>query len=164
MYSLLHHNTFGIDQSCDVFYEPASEEEVMDLLPELRERPFLVIGGGSNLLLTQDFDGVVVHPAIMGISAFEEEDEVMLRCGAGENWDSVVEYAVTKGYYGMENLSLIPGDVGATAVQNIGAYGVEVKDLIWSIEAVEINTGLRVTIPKSECEYGYREKDGSANA
>ena len=157
MYSLLHHNTFGIDQSCDVFYEPASEEEVMDILPELRERPFLVIGGGSNLLLTKDFDGVVVHPAIMGISAFEDEDEVMLRCGAGENWDSVVEYAVTKGYYGMENLSLIPGEVGASAVQNIGAYGAEAKDIIYAIEAIEISTGEKMIIPATECQYAYRQ-------
>ena len=119
-----------------MFYEPSSEEEVMDILPVLRERPFLVIGGGSNLLLTQDFDGVVVHPAIMGISAFEDDDEVMLRCGAGENWDGVVEYAVSKGYYGMENLSLIPGEVGVSAVQNIGAYGAEAKDINFAVEAI----------------------------
>jgi UDP-N-acetylmuramate dehydrogenase len=157
MYSLLHHNTFGIDQSCDVFYEPTSEEEVMDLLPELRERPFLVIGGGSNLLLTQDFNGVVVHPAIMGISAFEDEEEVMLRCGAGENWDSVVEYAVTKGYYGMENLSLIPGEVGASAVQNIGAYGQDISQTFVSAEVYDSTTGEFKTMPKDDFKFSYRK-------
>ncbi len=157
MYSLLHHNTFGIDQSCTTFYEPATEDEVIDILPELRNNPFLIIGGGSNLLLTKDFDGIVVHPAIMGISAFEEDNEVMLRCGAGENWDGVVEYAVSKGYYGMENLSLIPGEVGASAVQNIGAYGAEAKDIIYAIEAIEIATGEKMVIPATECQYGYRQ-------
>ena len=157
MYSLLHYNTFGIDQACEAFYEPATEEELIALLPELREKPLLVIGGGSNLLLTQDFKGNVLHPAIFGISAFEEDSEVLLRCGAGENWDDVVAYAVNHGYYGMENLSLIPGEVGASAVQNIGAYGAEAKDIIYAVEAIEIATGEKIVIPAEECHYGYRQ-------
>ncbi len=157
MQSLLHYNTFGIDQSCEAIYEPSTEEEILELLPELRKKPLLVIGGGSNLLLTKDFQGNVLHPTIFGISAFEESDEVLLRCGAGENWDDVVAYAVSKGYYGMENLSLIPGEVGASAVQNIGAYGVEAKDIIYAVEAIEIETGEKIVIPASECQYAYRQ-------
>jgi len=168
MQSLLHHNTFGIDQSCEAIYEPSTEEEILELLPELRKKPLLVIGGGSNLLLTKDFQGNVLHPTIMGISVFDEADEgaddaddaadeVLLRCGAGENWDDVVAYAVSKGYYGMENLSLIPGEVGASAVQNIGAYGVEAKDIIYAVEAIEIATGEKIVIPASECHYAYRQ-------
>lgn len=157
MHSLLHYNTFGIDQSCEAFYEPSTEEELVALLPELREKPLLVIGGGSNLLLTQDFKGNVLHPAILGVSAFEESSEVMLRCGAGENWDDIVAYAVNHGYYGMENLSLIPGEVGASAVQNIGAYGAEAKDIIYAVEAIEIATGEKVVIPAEECHYAYRQ-------
>lgn len=157
MESLLYHNTFGIDQACEALYEPTTEEELVELLPVLREKPLLIIGGGSNLLLTQDFRGNVLHPAMKGITAFDEEDGMYLRCAAGEVWDDVVAYAVENGYYGMENLSLIPGEVGASAVQNIGAYGAEAKDLIYMVEAVEIETGEKLYIPAEECRYAYRQ-------
>ncbi len=156
MESLLHYNTFGIDQSCREIYEPETVEELQSLLPVLRQAPLLIIGGGSNLLLTKDYEGNVLHPKMKGISAFVEQNFVLLRCGAGEVWDDVVEYAVGQGYYDMENLSLIPGEVGASAVQNIGAYGMEVKDLIYKIEAVEIATGESVIIDSQDCDYGYR--------
>lgn len=154
--SLLRYNTFGIEQYCNHIYEPSTVEQLQDLLPELRKAPLLVIGGGSNLLLTKDFDGNVLHLAIKGIEATETADGVLLRCGAAEVWDDVVAYAVGKGYYGIENLSIIPGEVGASAVQNIGAYGVEVREYIHKIEAVEILTGSRVEINPADCEYGYR--------
>ncbi len=130
----------------------------MALLPELRQAPLLVIGGGSNLLFTQDFDGNVLHPQMSGIEMRREDDEsVLLRCGAGEVWDDVVAYAVEHGYYGMENLSLIPGEVGASAVQNIGAYGAEAKDVIYAIEAIDIATGEGRIFFNDDCAYGYRE-------
>ena len=165
-YRLLKHNTFGIDAACSRFIEFATESELMLLLR--RERfaesgePLLILGGGSNLLLTDDFGGTVLHSAIMGIediTAFEGEagDSVLLRVGSGVVWDDFVAYCVERGWSGAENLSLIPGEVGASAVQNIGAYGVEAKDLIERVEAVEIATGERVAFERDDCRYAYRQ-------
>ena len=165
-YRLLKHNTFGIDAACSRFIEFATESELMLLLR--RERfaesgePLLILGGGSNLLLTGDFGGTVLHSAIMGIediTAFEggAGDSVLLRVGSGVVWDDFVAYCVEKGWSGAENLSLIPGEVGASAVQNIGAYGVEAKDLIERVEAVEIATGERVAFERDDCCYAYRQ-------
>lgn len=165
-YSLLQHNTFGIDAKCRRFLEYASIEEAQQVAAILRESslPYIIIGGGSNLLLTQDFDGIVVHSAIKGIhSSFTNlhspltTHHSLVVCGSGEIWDDVVDYAVHHQLYGAENLSLIPGDVGASAVQNIGAYGVEVKDLITEIEAVEIASGDIRIFQNEECEYAYRQ-------
>ena len=152
-YSLLAHNTFGIAARCSRFLEYATEDEALTVATLLQD-PYIIIGGGSNLLLTRDFEGTVVHAAIKGIEALGDG---RVRCGSGEQWDDVVEWCVNNHLYGAENLSLIPGDVGASAVQNIGAYGVEVKDLIDSIEAVEIETGQLRTFTNSECGYGYRD-------
>lgn len=159
-YSLLAHNTFGIDASCRRFLEYASIEEAQMVAEILRggNNPFLIIGGGSNLLLTKDYAGVVVHSAIKGIEAEEQADgTVMLTCGSGEVWDDVVAYSVERGWYGAENLSIIPGEVGASAVQNIGAYGAEVCQIIDKIEAVEIATGDIRIFDVEECGYGYRQ-------
>lgn len=160
MQSLLHYNTFGIDQSCRQIFEPATEEEIRALLPRLRNEPLLVIGGGSNLLLTKDFDGNVLHPAIKGIEVRAglagDEGHAYLRCGAGETWDDVVAFAVNGGYYGMENMSMIPGEVGASAIQNVGAYGSEAKDIIYKVETVEVSTGNAVVFLNSDCGYAYR--------
>ncbi len=159
MQSLLNYNTFGIDQSCRRIYEPSTSDELKSLLPELRQQPLLVIGGGSNLLLTKDFDGNVLHPLMMGIEVLEcpgDKGGVLLRCGAGEVWDDVVSYAVEHGYYDMENMSHIPGEVGASAVQNVGAYGMEAKDIIYKVEAVEIATGKGATFANVDCGYAYR--------
>jgi UDP-N-acetylmuramate dehydrogenase len=155
-YSLLKHNTFGIDAQCKRFLEYADEEEASQVAGMLREQasPYIIIGGGSNLLLTRDFDGVVVRSAIRGI---EQHGGGRIRCGSGEVWDDVVAWCVAHQLYGAENLSLIPGDVGASAVQNIGAYGVEVKDLIAQVEAVEIATGKQCFFSNEDCEYGYRD-------
>lgn len=154
-YSLLQHNTFGIEARCRRFLEYASVEEAMQVAMVLRESslPYIIIGGGSNLLLTQDFDGIVVHAAIKGI----DRQESVIICGSGEAWDDVVDYCVSHQLYGAENLSLIPGDVGASAVQNIGAYGVEVKDLIRQVEAIEIATGEIQVFQNAVCGYGYRQ-------
>ena len=167
-YSLLAHNTFGIDAKCSRFVEYASVEEAQQLVASLTEadQPLLILGGGSNLLLTGDYQGTVLHSAIMGIevmenSSFEnQEDEkgsVFLKCGSGEVFDDVVAYAVEHGYHGAENLSIIPGEVGASAVQNIGAYGVEAKDIIYKVEAVEIATGKVVNFDNADCQYRYRQ-------
>lgn len=156
MKSLLKYNTFGIDNSCKEIYEPATVEELLDLLPIIRKEKFMILGGGSNLLLTKDYDGIVLRPAMKGIEVKRQDSYIYIRCGAGEVWDDIVAFAVEHGYYGMENLSLIPGEVGASAVQNIGAYGMEAKDLIYSVETVEIATGTIKDIPAAECCYAYR--------
>lgn len=154
-YSLKAHNTFGIDARCRRFLEYDTLEEAVDVAAILRESatPYIIIGGGSNLLLTRDFDGIVVHSACKGISRRQN----ILTCGSGEVFDDVVAESLRQQLYGAENLSLIPGDVGASAVQNIGAYGAEAKELISSIQAVEIATGNVCTIRNAECHYGYRQ-------
>ena len=118
------------------------------------ELPYIIIGGGSNLLLTRDFEGIVVRSAIKG---HYFEDSYRMVCGSGETFDDMVATSIEAGYYGLENLSLIPGDVGASAVQNIGAYGVEAKDLILCVWAIEIATGKPCMWGNEECEYGYRQ-------
>ena len=154
-YSLLAHNTFGIEAQCTRFLEYTDEKEALEVASILRASslPYIIIGGGSNMLLTRDFEGIVVHSACKGI----RREENRLICGSGDVFDVVVAESIKMGLYGAENLSLIPGDVGASAVQNIGAYGAEAKDLIRSIRAVEIATGNVCIIENAECEYGYRQ-------
>ena len=158
-YSLKEHNTFGIDAKCKRYLEFETDSEAMDVAEILRKSrlPYIIIGGGSNLLLTKDFDGIVVRSGIKG--HYFEEDFFCERmtCGSGEVWDDMVATSIEAGYYGMENLSLIPGDVGASAVQNIGAYGMEAKDLILCVWMIEIPTGKPWMIGSEECEYGYRQ-------
>jgi UDP-N-acetylmuramate dehydrogenase len=155
-YSLKGHNTFGIDARCRRFLEFEDDQEAMTVAEILRttELPYIIIGGGSNLLLTRDFEGIVVRSAIKG-HCFE--DGYRMVCGSGETFDDMVATSIEAGYYGLENLSLIPGDVGASAVQNIGAYGVEAKDLILCVWAIEIATGKPCMWGNEECEYGYRQ-------
>ena len=171
-YSLLAHNTFGIDAKCKRFLEYSSVEEAQQIVAGLTaaDQPLLILGGGSNLLLTGDYEGTVIHSAIKGIEVLDNEtlaaaegenlknpDFVFLNCGSGEVFDDVVAYAVEHGYHGAENLSIIPGEVGASAVQNIGAYGVEAKDIIYKVEAVEIATGKLVVFDNQDCQYSYRQ-------
>ena len=162
-YNLKAHNTFGIEAKCSRFLEYENVAEAQEVAGILRESdtPYIIIGGGSNLLLTQDFDGIVVHSRLMGTGPVSREMQLMgpvpVSCGSGEVWDDVVAYCIAHGLYGMENLSLIPGDVGASAVQNIGAYGAEAKDLIVEVEAVEIASGRLVTFRGEDCGYGYRD-------
>jgi UDP-N-acetylmuramate dehydrogenase len=157
MYSLLPYNTFGIDVSASRFLEYASVAELKEYIVQgAVTTPFLHIGGGSNLLFTKDYDGLILHSRIGGIEVTAEDSQtVSLRVGAGVVWDDFVACCVEHGWYGAENLSLIPGEVGASAVQNIGAYGVEVKDLITAVETVNIQGYGRV-YSVEECEYAYR--------
>lgn len=184
-YSLLAHNTFGIDAKCRRFLEYSSIEEAQQIASSLTsaDEPLLILGGGSNLLLTGDYPGTVLHSAIKGIRALDEAEvqallkkhvsyaipsdsdpmksdtgsSIFLECGSGEVFDDVVAYAVEQGYHGAENLSIIPGEVGASAVQNIGAYGVEAKDIIYKVETVEIATGKLVVFDNADCQYSYRQ-------
>ena len=153
-YSLLPHNTFGIEARCSRFAEYQSASEARMLAGELADTPYLIIGGGSNLLLTRDFQGTVVHSGLKGI---EPLGGGLVRCGSGETWDDVVAWSVEHGLWGAENLSLIPGEVGASAVQNIGAYGVEAKDIIETVEGVDVRTGRLCRMGREECRYGYRD-------
>ena len=158
-YSLKEHNTFGIDAKCRRFIEFEDDEEAFEVAEILRKSalPYIIIGGGSNLLLTKDFDGIVVRSGIKGHYFEEDFTCERMTCGSGEVWDDMVATSLKAGYYGLENLSLIPGDVGASAVQNIGAYGVEAKDFILCVWMVEIATGKPWMIGNEECEYGYRQ-------
>ena len=157
MYSLLPYNTFGIDVSASRFLEYASVAELKEYIAQgAVTTPFLHIGGGSNLLFTKDYDGLILHSRIGGIEVTAEDSQtVSLRVGAGVVWDDFVACCVEHGWYGVENLSLIPGEVGASAVQNIGAYGVEVKDQITAVETVNVQGYGRV-YSVEECEYAYR--------
>lgn len=150
-------NTFGLDVKAGRWLEYASVEELKALIAEGQiSSPYLHVGSGSNLLFLGDFEGTVLHSAIKSIEMVNQDAEkVWLRVGAGVIGDDFVAYCVEHGYYGAENLSLIPGEVGASAVQNIGAYGVEVKDLISCVETVDVHGDKRV-FGVEECGYAYR--------
>lgn len=150
-------NTFGLDVKAGRWLEYASMEELKALIAEGQiSSPYLHVGSGSNLLFLGDFEGTVLHSAIRSIEMVNQDvEKVWLRVGAGVIWDDFVAYCVERGYYGAENLSLIPGEVGASAVQNIGAYGVEVKDLISCVETVDVHGDKRV-FGVEECGYAYR--------
>lgn len=157
-YSLLSHNTFGIDVSAACFLEYASVDELRGLIGSGRvTSPYLHIGGGSNLLFTKDYEGTILHSRIGGVEVVAEtDDDIVVRVGAGVVWDDFVDYCVQRHWCGVENLSLIPGEVGASAVQNIGAYGVEVKDLIVRVETLNIE-GKEHVYDVTECGYSYRD-------
>ncbi len=157
--SLQSYNTFGIDVNAKLFAEYKSVDELIEIIQtdEFQSNRLLHIGGGSNLLFTNDFDGIILHSKINELEILSEnDDEVILRVGAGIVWDDFVEYAVQNKYYGVENLSLIPGEVGAAAVQNIGAYGVEIKDYIESVEYFNISTKELEKLSNAACNYEYR--------
>ncbi len=157
-YSLLSHNTFGLDVKTESFVEYSSVEELRAfLLANELKQPYLHIGQGSNLLFVGDYKGTILHSAIKGIEIIGENDsEVSLRIGAGIVWDDFVAYCVDKDWYGAENLSLIPGEVGASAVQNIGAYGIEASNLITAVETIDTKGECRL-FSYEECGYAYRE-------
>jgi len=158
-YSLLPHNTFGMDVKASVFIEYTSVKELKEVLSlYVKDNQWLHIGKGSNLLFIGDYSGIILHSAIKGYEVIHEDTkEVVVRVGAGEVWDDFVAMTVENEWYGAENLSLIPGEVGASAVQNIGAYGVEAKDLIVGVEAIEVSTGKESIFKNEECGYAYRE-------
>jgi len=158
-YSLLKHNTFGLDVKTKYFVEYETEADLQKLLQDefFFSQRFFHIGQGSNLLFPSDFDGVIVHSAIQGIEIIKEDKHsVWIKVGAGNDWDSLVAYCVEKGWGGLENLSLIPGEAGASAIQNIGAYGAEVSEHIAEVHAYSIETGEKRIFSNAECEYSYR--------
>lgn len=158
-YSLEKYNTFHLPAKTRWFMEYENEDDLQKILRDeyFQECISIHIGKGSNLLFINDFNGIILHSAIKGMEVTQENDDyVYLRIGAAEVWDDVVAYAVSKGWGGIENLSLIPGETGAAAVQNIGAYGVEIKDVIESVEAWNQLTFEKHVFSIDECEYAYR--------
>ena len=158
--SLRAFNTFGIDVSTRYFVEIYSNEDLQTLLQltDLRHIPKLILGGGSNLLLLRNFEGLVIKNCIKGIELVQENHaHAWLRVGAGESWHELVLHCVEKNLAGIENLSLIPGTVGAAPMQNIGAYGCEIKDTFEELEAVDIVTGEKCVFKHIDCHFGYRE-------
>lgn len=158
-YSLKKYNSFGIDAKANQFITFSSEADIPELFENIKEKEeVLVLGGGSNILFTSDYKGIIFKNEIKGINEEQlNEDEVLISIGAGEVWDDVVNYTVKKNYYGIENLSLIPGNTGAAPIQNIGAYGVELKDVFHSLEGFFINNGEKRIFNLDECKFGYRE-------
>lgn len=158
-YSLEKHNTFHLPVKTRWFMEYENEEELDRIRRDeyFQENDYVHIGSGSNLLFLNDYSGIVLHSAIRGITKEEETaDSVLLRIGASEIWDEVVNYAVSNDWYGIENLSNIPGETGAAAIQNIGAYGVEIKDVVESVEVFSLQTGEKHKFAKADCAYAYR--------
>ena len=158
-YSLLPHNTFGMDVYARYFAEYDTVDELADFLQTdlARSHKLLPIGAGSNLLFTGDYDGIVLHSRIRFCTIVgDTPDEVLVRVGAGVVWDDFCDDMCARGFGGIENLSYIPGEIGASAVQNIGAYGVEAKDVIVCVETIETATGQAHTFDAAACDYGYR--------
>jgi UDP-N-acetylmuramate dehydrogenase len=158
-YSLKRHNSFGLDINCRYFYETDSLPELISffkkgLKPDSR---FMILGEGSNVLFTDDYDGTIIHPALRGREIVsEDKNNIVVRVSAGENWDSFVQYCVDNNWSGLENLSLIPGSAGSSPVQNIGAYGVEAKDRIYEVNGFFISNGDHKTFTNKECMFDYR--------
>ena len=161
-HSLLAHNTFGIDARCRRYLEYASVDEAQTICRQFSatDYPLLIIGEGSNLLLTADYPATVITPEarfdVQVVAEAPDGETVDIECWAGTTFDDVVAYAVDHGWHGAENLSLTPGEVGASAIQNVGAYGMEAKDVIHTVEALEIATGNAATFTCADCCYAYR--------
>jgi len=158
--SIKPYSTFGIEAKARYFVKVSTVEELSEAMhhPCIADLPILILGGGSNLLFTKDFEGLVIKIEFKGIEiVYQNEDIVLVTAGAGEEWDNFVSICVEKGYAGLENLSLIPGVVGTCPVQNIGAYGVEVKDTIDHVTVYDRNTGQICILTNADCHFGYRE-------
>lgn len=156
--SLKSFHTFGIDVTTQFLYKIESKDDIKKLIDEsVCKGNFVILGKGSNVLFSKPFQGSVIVNCIRGIELISEsKNEVVVRVGAGEDWDEFVEYCVDKNWYGIENLSLIPGSVGAAAVQNIGAYGAEASQTIDRVETIDTKTGKTKIVSKSNCKFGYR--------
>ena len=158
-FSLKDFNTFGIDVRAREFVVIKSHQDLLDLIKgrDFTKEKFLLLGGGSNILFTKDFEGLVIKIEIDGIELLKEDDDhVWIKAGAGELWHELVVYCIDKGWSGLENLSLIPGMVGAAPIQNIGAYGIEVKDLIEEVKGIDLTEKIFKTISSKECAFEYR--------
>lgn len=157
--SLKGYNTFGLDYKASTFIEIKTENDAISVFQEskLLKDPLLILGGGSNILFMADFEGTIIHSEIGEIIIEEKKpDYVIISVGSGINWDEFVEWSVKNDFSGIENLSLIPGSTGATPIQNIGAYGSEVKDVIFKVRTVSINKGTVMEFTNKECRFGYR--------
>jgi UDP-N-acetylmuramate dehydrogenase len=158
-FSLKRFNTFGIEAKAKAFVEVAGEEEMLEILStkELKNYRKLIIGGGSNILLTKDYDGLVIKNSIQGIEIVKEDEQtVTIEAGAGVNWNDLVTYCVNRNFGGIENLVLIPGTVGAAPIQNIGAYGEELSETFLSLNGIYIESSETAAFNKSDCRFGYR--------
>jgi UDP-N-acetylmuramate dehydrogenase len=156
---LRNFNSFGLDTKASHYARPVDVKALGDLLedPNYRQLPLLVLGEGSNILFRNDFDGLVIQPGMKGIELVEEhEGELVVKVGAAENWDNWVRYASEQGWHGLENLSLIPGSVGSSPIQNIGAYGVELKERFEWLEAWDIQLKQHIRMDLQACRFGYR--------
>ena len=159
-FSLHPFNTFHLEFIARYFTEVNSIDQLVDLVAsdKLNQNPLLLLGGGSNLLFTGNFKGIAVHIINKGIEIIHRTEEaVLVKASAGENWHDFVTYCVKEGFGGFENLSLIPGNVGSCPIQNIGAYGVEVKDCIHKVEAIDLLTGAPKYFSREDCQFGYRD-------
>lgn len=156
--SLKSLNTFGVESHARWYTDINSEEDLHSLFrdQELSEKPILILGGGSNILFTRDFEGLVLRMNIKGIKSQVSGGEVFVTAGGGEIWNDLINYCVEHEFAGMENLSLIPGSVGASPIQNIGAYGVELMDIFYSCRAFEIETGMIKEFNNKDCRFSYR--------
>ena len=158
--SLKEFNTFGMDVNCSFFYNITSENEIMNILDseEYQNNKHLILSGGSNLLFTTDFDGLILKNNIKGIEVvFEDNNHTYLKVGAGENWHDFVLWTIKQGLSGLENMSLIPGNVGTAPIQNIGAYGVEVKDVITKVRGINLEEKKLFTLSNVDCDFRYRD-------
>ena len=157
-FSLKKYNTFGIEAKAKQFVAVHSVEDLKIILVEYQSQPKFVLGGGSNMLLTQDVQALVIHIDLKGKKILKEDDDfVWVESQAGENWHEFVLWTIAQNFGGLENMSLIPGNVGTTPVQNIGAYGTEIKDTFVSCVAINIATQKMKTFTKEDCHFGYRE-------
>ncbi|MCB9206634.1 MAG: FAD-binding protein, partial [Ignavibacteriales bacterium] len=159
-FSLKKFNTFGIDIKAKQFVAFHTDDELLNFLKseEVNLEDILIIGGGSNILFTKDFNGTVLKSEIMGITELKiENDNIFLEVGSGVVWNDLVEYTVNKGYGGIENLTLIPGTVGAAPIQNIGAYGVEFEEVFEELEGIDLLNKRKTIYKKSQCNFGYRD-------
>lgn len=152
------YNSFRTKATARLFCEPQSSGELAEILAHFPHEKKLILGAGFNLFFTKDYDGLIIRPAMQGIRVWSETDnEVVIEAGAAEDWDTFVAFCVSKGFSGLENLSLIPGSVGASPVQNIGAYGTEVRDRIITVNATDIRTGIKREFTNEECGFAYRD-------
>ncbi|WP_299438169.1 UDP-N-acetylmuramate dehydrogenase [uncultured Aquimarina sp.] len=155
--SLKSHNTFGIDVKASEFIEINSEKELIETLSIHKNKRIFILSGGSNMLLTKDLEALVLHIAMKGITTtIQSSNSVLVSANAGENWHDFVQFCINNNFGGLENLSLIPGYVGSAPIQNIGAYGVELKDKFISCEAIHLSTGEKKKFTKEDCNFGYR--------
>lgn len=156
--SLRQYNTFGIDVKARLFSAFTTNEQLAELLTIYAKVPLFILGGGSNILFTKDFDGLVLKNDISGVDLIKEDtNHVYIKVGGGENWHSLVQYTLHRDWAGLENLSLIPGNVGASPMQNIGAYGVELKEVFDELEAFHVKEKKTRVFSVNDCEFGYRE-------